>query len=569
VQRQFNILDSVSVQKGRHSVKSGVDFRRLSPIDDPRIYQQTALFLNLLSAQAGTPFESSVSSGTASTFLFRNLSLFVQDTWRVLPRLTLVYGLRWDIDFVPTSLRGPNIPAVSGYDLGNLANLAVAPAGTTPYHTTYGNVAPRLGVAYQLSQHTDWLTVLRGGFGVFYDLASSEAGNLVVGAGYPFSASVTNFGQPFPLSAKEAAPAVISAGNLANCCSPLAAFDPHLSLPYTLQWSVAAEQGLGSQQSLSLSYVGASGRRLLQSTYVLSPNPQIYAAKLVGNTASSNYEALQVQFQRRLSQGLQALVSYSWAHSIDDGSAGSNFFGSNALAPLLGANANRASSDFDVRHAFSAAVSYDLPGPKTHRIAKALLGGWSAQSLVIASSAPPVDISYGELGNSTLFNAQVDIRPDLVPGQPLYLFGTACRAVLGAPCAGGKGFNPAAFAPPPTDPDTGNPLRQGNLGRNALRGFGVVQWDFAAHRQFSLSDRFKLQFRAEFFNVLNHPNFGQPSGDLGSPGNRNPQFGQSQATLGQTLGGAQFAGSVGGGSFNPLYQIGGPRSVQLALKLNF
>jgi hypothetical protein len=102
-----------------------------------------------------------------------------------------------------------------------------------------------------------------------------------------------------------------------------------------------------------------------------------------------------------------------------------------------------------------------------------------------------------------------------------------------------------------------------------VRGFGVIQWDFAMHRDFPIGDRLKLQFRAELFNVLNHPNFGPPVGDLGSPQTLNPQFGQSQLTLGQSLSGAQYAGNVGSGALSPLYQIGGPRTVQLALKLSF
>src|SRR5208282_3564908 len=136
-------------------------------------------------------------------------------------------------------------------------------------------------------------------------------------------------------------------------------------------------------------------------------------------------------------------------------------------------------------------------------------------------------------------------------GIPLYLFGPQYP--------GGKAINPAAFTPPPTDAD-GNPLRQGNLGRNALRGFGATQWDFAVHRDFPVHERLTLQFRAELFNVLNHPNFGQPVGDI-----TNSSFGQSIQMLGQSLN----SGNLGGGGFDALYQIGGPRSVQFALKLMF
>ena len=111
------------------------------------------------------------------------------------------------------------------------------------------------------------------------------------------------------------------------------------------------------------------------------------------------------------------------------------------------------------------------------------------------------------------------------------------------------------------DPNTNLPLRQGTLPRNALRGFGATQWDFAVHRDFLIRESLKLQFRAEMFNVLNHPNFGPPVSDL----NNTSQFGLSTQMLAQSLG----ANNLGLGSFNPLYQIGGPRSIQLALKLLF
>ena len=152
-----------------------------------------------------------------------------------------------------------------------------------------------------------------------------------------------------------------------------------------------------------------------------------------------------------------------------------------------------------------------------------------------------------------------NVRPDIVSGQPLYLHGSACLTLLGAQCPGGKALNSAAFTDPPVD-SSGNPLRQGNLGRNALRGFGAVQWDFALHRDFPIRESLKLQFRAELFNVLNHPNFGQPDGNL-----FDAQFGVATQMLGRSLGGD----NVGAGGFAPLYQLGGPRSVQVALKLMF
>jgi hypothetical protein len=331
-----------------------------------------------------------------------------------------------------------------------------------------------------------------------------------------------------------------------------------------LQWNVAIEQSLGKQQTITASYIGASGRQLLQSTSFFSPGQSgaslgVATATVVTNLGSSNYNALQLQYQRRLSHGLQALASYSWAHSIDTGSAGSLGSGSNALTGSSAAG-NRGPSDFDVRHSASAGITYDLPSLKSNAFSKAILSGWSVENIFQAQSATPVNIFYSTFGQlSSGFLSQV--RPDVVAGQPFYLFG--------AQFPGGKAFNPAAFTSPPLDPTTGLPTRQGDLPRNALRGFPAVQWDFAVHRDFPLFERLKLQFRAEMFNVVNHPNFGPPTGDLQSPAAVNPSFGLSTQTLGQSLAGGSLNLGAGGGAFNPLYQIGGPRSIQLALKLLF
>ncbi len=568
VQRQLNFVDSLSIQKGRHSLKVGFDYRRLSPSVNPPFYLQNPNFLSTQSAESGTPDFSFVEANLSTMFLFRNLGVYGQDAWHITPALVVTYGARWDVDFTPRTLSGPELAAVTGYDLANLANLALAPVGVAPFSTRFANLAPRVGLSYQLQSSSGWETVLRGGAGIFYDLASSVVGTTVINANYPFGSFRFVSGVTFPFDAATAAPTPISAANLTPAGGDtLYAFNPHLQSPYTVEWNAAIEQALGKQQSLSLSYVGSGGRRLLQSSYLFAPNPSFYAADLVDNTARSDYDALQVRFQRRVASGLQALASYTWAHSIDNASSGSSFLGSNLNVPSLGANINRGPSDFDIRNAFTLGATYDLPSVQAPRT-RFLLQGWAIQSFVVAFSAPPVEIAYNTLAD-TLFNSGADVRPDVVAGQDFYLHGSNCVAILGPPCAGGKGFNPMAFVPPPIDPVTGNPLRQGDLGRNALRGFGAVQWDFAVHREFPIHERWKLQFRAELFNILNHPNFGQPVGALGGPGALNPQFGQSQAILAQALGGSQYSGSVGNGSLSSLYQIGAPRSIQFALKLMF
>jgi hypothetical protein len=565
VQRQFNIIDNLSALRGSHSIKIGIDFRRLSPLFNPFLYVQAVFFNDVPSAQAGNLSFALTESGRNATFLFHNLGVFAQDTWRVVPRLTLTYGLRWDVDFAPSSINGPSLAAVTGYNLNDLSNLALAPTGTPPFSTRFGNIAPRVGLAYQVRSNQDKPTVVRGGFGVFYDLVSSEVGNNIFGA-YPFAGFNSLFAVPpscanstftFPLDSCLAAPPPIIPAQVT-------AFDPRLELPYTLEWNVAVEQGLGSQHTLSFSYIGSTGRRLLQTAEINSPNSNFNQVSLIGNTAYSNYNALQVQYQRRLSDHLQALASYTWSHSIDTASAGS-FNGANGLGAGLNPRANRGPSDFDVRNAFSAGLTYDIPFHKRNAFTNAIFHGWSLQSLIQGHSASPVNVYYSGFGQ-LLHNSPVSIRPDRTPGVPLYLYGSQFpggKIFNSTPNQGGPGCI-GPFCPPPTD-NNGVPLRQGNLGRNALRGFGLTQWDLGVHRDFPIHEAVTLQFRGEMFNVLNHPSFAPPVGDIGNPQFVNPQFGMSTQTLGQFLSG----GNVGGGSFSPLYQVGGPRSIQFALKVTF
>ncbi len=544
VQRSFNLVGSVSLQKGTHSLKFGGDFRRLSPVSNPANYRQFVYFGDVPSAQGGSTSFGITAAAQGVTLLFHNLGAFAQDTWRASSRLTVTYGLRWDVDFAPTSTSGPPLPVATNFH--DLSRLGLAPDGTSVFRTKYNNFAPRLGVAFQLSDRQGWERVFRGGIGSFYDLATQEVGTAISG-NYPFQVSQPVPPTQFPLTPAEAAPPVISPTVLS--ASGVGLFDPGLRLPYSLEWNVALEQALGTGRSLSTSYIGAAGRRLLQTGLVYSPNPNLGYAYLTTNAGTSDYSALQVQFRQRVSRGLQALCSYTWAHSIDTGSASSAVVSSNVYSPELGANANRGPSDFDIRNAFSAGITYELPAPKLHSFVNAIIRGWSVHNVVLARSAQPVDVYDSNLFSPLL---QYDYRPDVIFGAPLYLHGSTYP--------GGKAFNSNAFAPPPIDPTTGAPLRQGTLTRNSLRGFGAAQWDFAVHREFPIHEQLRLQFRAEMFNVLNHPNFGPPVSDLANTS----QFGQSTQMLGRSLNQNQ-----NGGGFDTLYQIGGPRSIQLALKLLF
>ena len=198
---------------------------------------------------------------------------------------------------------------------------------------------------------------LRGGFGVFYDLGTGVIGDAA--QSYPHRRQKTVTGLPFPLGNAASPPPVPSLQPPYSGQSFLV-FDPDMVLPRTYQWNLGVQQSLGSMQMVSASYVGAVGRDLLRRESVTGSGPNFIGSSidLTTNTATSDYHALQLQFQRRLSRGLQAQASYSWAHSID---IASNDFDDQIPSRYVLPALNRGSSDFDVRHSFSTALTYEVP----------------------------------------------------------------------------------------------------------------------------------------------------------------------------------------------------------------
>jgi len=235
---------------------------------------------------------------------------------------------------------------------------------------------------------------------------------------------------------------------------------------------------------------------------------------------------LQVQFQRRLSRGLQALTSYTWAKAIDIASSDVN------SSILL-----RGPSDYDIRHNLTGAVTYDIPTFTSNGFAGVMLRRWSVDTRFNAQTALPFNITSGIIIDPR-DGTQIGRRANLIEGVPVYLYDERFP--------GGRIINRAAFSIP-------LPNQQGSLGRNAIRGLPAWQIDLAVRRQFKFTEGFSLQFRAEAFNIFNHPNFGTINNNLTTT-----TFGQATNMLNSQLSG-----------LNPLYQIGGPRSFQLALILRF
>jgi hypothetical protein len=531
---QLNFADDLDFTRGAHQLKVGADYR--------------AIYLDLLPFQSGLQYEVStvstfLSTGEASIvlgstikpseFLSRSTSLYAQDTWKITARLTLTYGVRWELSPAPSARRGTTLAAWE--NVSNPAALTLAPPAVPVWSTTYRNFAPRIGVAYRLTPKGDF--VLRAGGGVFYDLASDAAGNL--GASFPNSASSISQNVSLPLvNASQNLPALSLQPPYPNDTT---GFAPNLKLPRSYQWNVAVEKSFVGKQAVSLTYVGQAGRSLLRQEGITQPNANFSGNFLLTeNDARSNYNAMQFQYRKPFSNRLQALVNYTWSHSLDNAS---NDVVEAVSSAVISAAHDYASSDFDVRHSLSGAVTFAIPAALKAGPVEQLTKDWTVEGLIVARSGFPFNAIVPFITVGGAF-----VRPDQVPGQPLYLYGSQCIAVLGPPCAGGKGLNPAAFAFPTS--------LQGTEGRNDIPGFGLTQVDFSLGRKFAITDRVNLQFRTDAFNLFNHPNFANPAGIYLGPGFT--PFLQSTRMLNQGLGG-----------LNPLFQEGGPRSLQLSLKLTF
>lgn len=532
LQRHLNIVDTFSTVTGGHQLKFGVDYRRLTPIFGPAAYSLLAIFSNAEAVRTGTASFLLIGARQPAHLLFTNFSAFGQDTWRVNRRLTLTYGLRWELNPPPKGANG--VDAFTAVGIDDPATITLAPRGTPLYKTTYDNFAPRFGLAYQVVQTPGRELVMRGGAGLFYDLGSGQAAQGFASAPYTVNKTPLPVNVPFPATGSIIAPPPPPAPPF----SLVNAIDPDLKLPRTYQWNFALEQALGSNQTLSVSYVGAVGRRLVSVQSLFNPNPSFTNLNIVRNRATSDYHALEAQFQRRLARGVQALASYTWAHSIDD------------VSSDFGIDLARGPSDFDVRHSFSSAISYDFPTPAAGQLGRALLGNWAIDAIVHSQTATPVNIIARP--SLALSGQVINFRPDLIEGIPLYLDDP------NAP--GGRRFNntidpgrpgcKGPFCQPPTN-------RQGSLGRNALRAFPLNQIDLSLRRSFNLKEGVNLQFRTDIFNIFNHPNFGDPNNRL-----TQSTFGQATTMFGRGLG-------TSGSGLSPLYQIGGPRSLQFSLKLLF
>lgn len=496
----YQFSDDLAWTKGRQTITIGGDYRfylnpKISGQSQYGYYQFTSL-VNFLEVKASTVSFTLPGSILARDWRQSMTDFYVQDDIRLTPRLTANLGVRYERESVPTEAHG--LSAVFRDPVTD-ATGTVGPPFVNPTNLGF---APRVGLAWDPTGSGKMS--VRAAFGIFYDplwidfygAASSTPPFYSLG-------SMTN--PVFP-------DAYSLIGNQTVTLGSLSAAQYQPNYPYVMQDNLTLQRQIGSGGVVTLGYAGSKGVHIPrdvdfnQSPQTILPDGQIYfpAGSTVQNPNIGSlrytktdgfgaYNALQMSYQQRLSRGLLFRANYTWSKNIDCDSLMITPGGANDLPQNpLSCKAERGLSNYDVRNNFVTYLVYNVPSaPRLKKVTS----GWQMNWITTAESGQPfgVTISYDRArANAGVQSTGVE-RPDLCPGA-------SNDPVLGSPT---QYFNPAAFCLQPAG-------YYGDLGRNTIVGPGILMINPALSRQFQLRERFKLQFRSEFFNVLNHPNFSIP-----------------------------------------------------------
>jgi len=612
VDTNWQAFDNVSYNTGKHNLKFGYEFRRTFVNGFFDAGQRGVLvFPDFASFLAGAPGGTSSHelSGPSHRQTFQNNhALYAQDNWRITNRLTLNLGLRWDYFgvigeknnllslFDPTQLP---IPANGGPPEGTCADatfVTCAPARQVSqlYPKDYNNFSPRISFAYDIFGKGK--TVIRAGYGIYYDVFSQDffAGQLPwptfnAGPAYNFLGgnNPNSIFESYSVNGNLGVSGGCGAGTIpvpnsgGQCAASLFLFDPafgndtftvnqNIRTPYTQNYNVNLQQQISRNVSLQVGYVGSKGTKLFQ--YIdqnqINPatgtNPFGFPPTMgfgyllnFGSYAKSNYNSLQTSLRFQNFHGFTSVVNYTWSHSIDTASDGQDYV-PNATQPDNSYNlaAERARSNFDQRHHFVWTYSYELPIKSES--AKWLVNGWALDGVVTLASGMPFNLSMGTETFLNDFNGTGEFygRPDYcgVGGA------TACLPGITSPYTGVGGvnlLNLAAFTTPNGVP--------GNVPRNAFTGPAYHDWDFSLVKNTPITERLHVQLRADFFNILNHPNFANPLW----PGFETDMLTNGMDGTGHGIGFLRSTVTPDVGLGNPYLGGGGPRNIQLAMKFTF
>jgi len=535
--------DTLSYVRGKHSFRFGGefrDFRNDNFSNDPG----QLVFNGLAAFEAGTVASFARNPGSIANRINQNaLDFFGQDSWKVTSHLTFELGLRYAWNMTPSEAKNRFVAfvPVAGTTTAQLL------LTSTPYAQNNKNFQPRVGFSWDLFHNGN--TVLRGAYAYQVD--------------QPITGYVTGLTSNPPFGALVSVTGNTSLANVGAILSGVPAsisptsIDPNIKNADVQSWNLNIQQQVRRNLGLMIGYFGAKGthleidRNINQPTdpaNPTTPNRFTTLAKTVSHvpagttfssqilehdsSANSNYHALWITANQRVSHGLQFNASYTWSHSIDNNSRNNS-----GISPQDSFNlaAERANSDFDTRHRFVVNAIYDLPFKGNRAVA-----GWQLATIASLQSGNPFTVNGGTaaINGGALLGGVTTIRPDI--------FGPV--TVTNNP-NGWLSLAPGALV---------NPTNHfGNLGRNAFVGPGWEDVDVSVVKNTKITERLNVQFRADAFDLLNHPNFGQPTalpGTLsGAP------FPGGAVTTFATVSNTRFPGGDSGSS----------RQLQLALKVQF
>jgi outer membrane receptor protein involved in Fe transport len=582
----WQYFTNFSYNLGKHNWKFGYEFRRTTINQFYDLGYRSRLrfstfeqFLGGIVDRGGLQFAGNSQRNTHQN----NHSFYVQDSFRVTRKLTLNYGLRWDYYGVINESNNQ----LSTFDPGSQSLQQVGTSGFDRlYPRDLNNFSPRVAVAWDAAGNGK--TIVRAGWGLYYDAFSQD---FFIGH-FPFN--TFNPGMAY----NSVGPNPISGGSFTTLLDPMDpdspgvivpdqpifsnfaptadawAVDQEIATPYVQNYNVNIEQQVGNRVAVQAGYVGSTGKKLFRFRDINQADPATGNLPFTGfgyinqfeSTAWSNYNALQLTLKMRSWHGLTSQVNYTWSHSLDNASDGEDYV-PNASQPdnSFDPRAEKANSNFDRRQSFNWNFTYEFPNFDSK-----LLSGWAIDGLLRVSTGQPYNLNSFEGFNGT---GEFFERPDVV-GDPFS--GTSTPGAV---------LNLGAFAAPcDWDPVNGvcfGNAHFGSLRRNAFVGPSFHNFDFSISKNTKFGERLEMQFRADFFNLFNHPNFSNPllpnfvvdletnGGVASNPGD--PACAAAPFTgcraFGQGFLPITATPDVGIG--NPFLGGGGPRNIQLAIRFTF
>lgn len=530
----FAGIDNMTWVHGRHTVKAGIEIRRIQ-MNQGTSSSGTISFPST-DAFAANEVSTASLTGTLPVNGLRKTQYFgyVQDEFKWFPNLTVNLGARYSFFNIFHEVEGRSNP----FDFATCGPQGFCGVGASFGQPNYGDLDPRIAFAYAPTNSRR--TVIRAGFGIYHEDGQLDDQNLP-NSNEVFRYSLSNKTIPnlsFPID-----PFLV---DTTGKISPRAD-DRQRKDTYVNQWGLSIQQTLPADFVGTISYVGSEGHHLLTLSEVnvvdpvtgSRPYPQFGQVDWRGNRNNSNYNGLSVSIKRTFSHGFLLGANYMWSHEIDDGSNGSGDGDSLVAQNVACQPCERADGIWDVRHVFNVNAVYELPfGPgkpylNEPGITRTILGSWEITSMVVARTGFPVNVTIDRSSADVPDGNTNNQRPDLVPGVSLTPPGG--RTIS-------EWINPAAFAVPA-------PGTFGNAPRDIARGPGAWQMDMGIGKHIPVTERVELEFRTEFFNIFNHPQYGQPQSDFSAgPG----VFGSIISTVN--------SGPVGTGT---------PRQIQFMLRASF